>query len=242
MTALSVRGISKHFGGVVANRDVSFDVGDEELVGVIGPNGAGKTTLFNQISGLMRPDAGEITLAGKGITGLRPDRVCRAGLARTFQDVRVFLDRTVLDNVVIGALLRQRKQEDARRVAMQTLERVDFDDQAHTVARELTLAGRKRLELARALATGPKVLLLDEVMSGLTQREAQQAVHLLQTLRTDVTIVMIEHVMEIIMPLSDRIVVIVNGEKLVEGSPTEISRNSQVVRAYLGEKWLADDN
>ncbi len=239
MSLLSVRNLSKSFGGLAANRDVDLEVAEGELVGIIGPNGAGKTTLFNQISGYMRPDSGSVTLAGQDITGARADRVCAAGLARTFQIVRVFLQLTVLQNVVIGALLRHPSMPDAERKAWELLERVGLDDRAGARGDELTLASRKRVELARALATEPQMLLLDEVMSGLTPGEAQDAVRLLNDLRDEVTIVIIEHVMEIIMPLSDRVVVLVEGEKLIEGAPQEISTDPRVITAYLGEKFIA---
>lgn len=240
MSLLSVRNLSKSFGGLTANRNISLDIEDGELVGVIGPNGSGKTTLFNQISGFTKPTSGTVTFAGKNITGLRPDRVCGAGLARTFQIVRVFLQLTVLQNVMVGALLRHHRRADAERVAWSVLERVDLADKARARGDELTLATRKRVELARALATGPRLLLLDEVMSGLTQAEAQRAIALLRELREDVTIIMIEHVMEILMPISDRVVVLVEGEKLVEGPPAEISTDRRVIIAYLGEKFLAN--
>lgn len=240
MSILSVRNLSKSFGGLTANRNISLDIEDGELVGVIGPNGSGKTTLFNQISGFTKPTSGTVTFAGKNITGLRPDRVCAAGLSRTFQIVRVFLQLTVLQNVMVGALLRHHRRADAERVAWSVLERVDLADKARARGDELTLATRKRVELARALATGPRLLLLDEVMSGLTQAEAQRAIALLRELREDVTIIMIEHVMEILMPISDRVVVLVEGEKLVEGPPAEISTDRRVIIAYLGEKFLAN--
>ncbi len=239
MSLLEVRNLTKLYGGLAANHEISLDIEEGELVGIIGPNGAGKTTLFNQVSGLVHPDSGTVRLAGQDITGARPDRVCRAGLARTFQVVRVFLQLTVLQNVVVGALLRHGHMADAERRAWEVLERVGLAERAHMRADELTLAGRKRLELARALATEPRLLLLDEVMSGLTPREAEAAVQLLNDLRQDITIVIIEHVMEIIMPLSDRVIVLVEGEKLVEGAPADISTDERVISAYLGEKFVA---
>jgi branched-chain amino acid transport system ATP-binding protein len=241
MALLSIDGLSKRFGGVSANDDITFDVGEGELVGIIGPNGAGKTTLFDQISGFRRPDEGRIVFSDEEITGLRPDRICAVGLARTFQIVRVFPDLTVLENVLVGALLRHRDASAAEHFAREILERTGLSDRARSFARELPLAGRKRIQLARALATKPKLLLLDEAMAGLNKRESEDAVELLRVLKQDLTIVMIEHVMEIVMPLSDRVVVLVEGKKLLEGSAEEVSRDKRVVAAYLGERFVAAD-
>lgn len=239
MTLLEVNALSKRFGGLWANRDISFAVQEGELIGVIGPNGAGKTTLFNVISGFLRPDAGVVRLAGQDLTGLRPDQVCVAGLARTFQLVRVFPDLTVEQNVTVGALLRHRSVQQAETAAREVIERVGLGKHADDQASALTLAARKRVELARALATRPRLLLLDEVMSGLTKDEAREAVALLRDLRASTTIIMIEHVMEIVMPLSDRVVVLVEGRKLTEGSPQQVACDPRVVAAYLGEKFAA---
>lgn len=175
------------------------------------------------------------------ITGMRPDRICAAGMARTFQIVRVFGDLTVLQNVVVAALLRHKDTAGAEKVARHTLERVGLVDSVDVLAKELPMAGRKRVQLARSLATEPKLLMLDEAMAGLNKKEAADAVELLKSLRNKLTIVMIEHVMEIVMPLSDRVVVLVEGEKLVEGPPEEISRDQRVVAAYLGERFVASD-
>jgi branched-chain amino acid transport system ATP-binding protein len=236
---LSVEGLSKSFGGVSANRDISFEVGEGELVGIIGPNGAGKTTLFDQISGFRTPDAGRIVFSGREITGMRPDRVCSDGLTRTFQIVRVFPDLTVLQNVMVGALLHRKKASAAERLSREVLERVGLEDRSAALAKELPLAGRKRVQLARALATAPRMLLLDEAMAGLNKRESDDAVELLRALGKDLTILMIEHVMEIVMPLSDRVIVLVEGTKLLEGSAEEVSRDERVVAAYLGERFVA---
>jgi branched-chain amino acid transport system ATP-binding protein len=241
MALLSVEGLTKSFGGVAANRDISFDVDEGELLGIIGPNGAGKTTLFDQITGFRKPDAGRILFRGNEITGLRPDRICSAGLARTFQIVRVFPDLTVVQNVIVGALLRRKDTSQAEDQARELVARVGLEERADALARELPLAGRKRVQLARALATQPKLLLLDEAMAGLNQRESEDAVALLRDLGNELTIVMIEHVMEIVMPLSDRIVVLVEGNKLLEGSPQDVSRDPRVVAAYLGERFVASD-
>jgi branched-chain amino acid transport system ATP-binding protein len=239
MPLLSVEGVSKSFGGVAANRDISFGVESGELIGIIGPNGAGKTTLFDQLSGFLKPDAGRILFDGHEITGHRPDRICAAGLARTFQIVRVFQELTVLQNVVAGALHRHHRVGEAERRARAVLARVGLDGYSGALGRELPLAGRKRVQLARALATEPRLLLLDEAMAGLNKKESADAVELLRSLRDDVTIVMIEHVMEIVMPLSDRVIVLVDGAKLIEGPPQEVSRDDRVVAAYLGERFVA---
>jgi branched-chain amino acid transport system ATP-binding protein len=241
MALLSVENLSKSFGGVRANHDISFEVNDGELVGIIGPNGAGKTTLFDQISGFRTPDEGRVVFGDQEITGMRPDRICGAGVARTFQIVRVFGDLTVLQNVVVAALLRHKDTAGAEKVARHTLERVGLGDSIGALAKELPMAGRKRVQLARSLATEPKLLMLDEAMAGLNKKEAADAVELLKSLRNKLTIVMIEHVMEIVMPLSDRVVVLVEGKKLVEGPPEEISRDQRVVAAYLGERFVASD-
>ena len=240
MSLLSVQGITKRFGGVVANLDISFDVAEGELLGVIGPNGAGKTTLFHQISGFLKPDEGKVVFAGNDITGRRADQVCDAGIARTFQVVRMFPEMTVLENVMIGAFNQSRSAKEANRAARAVIERVGLSDRVFSLAKELTLAGRKRVELARAVATGAKLLLLDEVMAGLTPAESQEAVSLVEDLREDLTIVMIEHVMEIVMPLSDRVVVLVQGEKLLEETPEVASTHPDVISAYLGESFAKD--
>lgn len=239
MALLEVESVTKRFGGVAANQDVSFSVEEGALVGIIGPNGAGKTTLFDQITGFRTPDSGRITFDGADITGNRPDRICAVGLARTFQIVRVFPELTVLDNVVVGALHRHKDVRVAREKTHEVLERVGLEDRATALGRELPLASRKRVQLARALATEPRMLFLDEAMAGLNKKEASAAVELLQSLRQEITIVMTEHVMEILMPLSDRVVVLVEGKKLVEGPPKEVSTDKRVIAAYLGEKFVA---
>jgi branched-chain amino acid transport system ATP-binding protein len=239
MSLLEVEGVTKYFGGVAANKDVSFTVEEGELVGIIGPNGAGKTTLFDHITGFSTPDTGRIIFDGHDITGNRPDRICAAGLARTFQIVRVFPELTVLDNVVVGALHRHKNVGVAQKKTRAVLERVGLEDRANALGRELPIAARKRVQLARALATEPRMLFLDEAMAGLNKKEARAAVELLKSLRQEVTIVMTEHVMEILMPLSDRVIVLVQGKKLVEGPPKEVSTDKRVVAAYLGEKFVA---
>jgi branched-chain amino acid transport system ATP-binding protein len=239
MTLLSVSGLTKRYGGVAANHDISFDVEEGELVGIIGPNGAGKTTLFDQITGFGKPDSGRVVFQGQDITGRRPDRICVGGLARTFQIVRIFPELTVLQNVVVGGLCRHKDVSAAERAAHEVLERLGLGDRAAALCKELPLAGRKRVQLARALATEPRLLLLDEALAGLNKNETREAVELIRGLRERVTIVMIEHVMEVVMPLSDRVVVLVEGEKLLEGPPERVSTDERVVAAYLGEKFVA---
>ncbi|MBA3628801.1 MAG: ABC transporter ATP-binding protein [Actinobacteria bacterium] len=239
MVLLEVNGVTKHFGGVAANENVSFSVEEGELVGIMGPNGAGKTTLFDQITGFQAPDSGRIIFDGRDVTGKRPDRICAAGLARTFQIVRVFPELTVLDNVVVGALHRHKDVGVAQKRTYELLERVGLEDRSNALGRELPLAARKRVQLARALATEPRMLFLDEAMAGLNKKEAGAAVELLKSFRQEITIVMTEHVMEILMPLSDRVIVLVEGKKLVEGQPKEVSTDKRVVAAYLGEKFVA---
>jgi branched-chain amino acid transport system ATP-binding protein len=236
---LEVRAVTKRFGGLVANKDVSLAIGGGEIVGLIGPNGAGKTTLFNCITGYLHPDGGGITFADTDITRAHPARVCGLGIARTWQLVRTFGRMTVLENVVCGALKRTNRVGRARVRAGQLLEFTGLAPKADAVAANLTLADKKRLEIARALATEPRLLLLDEAMSGLTSAETAVAVDLVRRIHAEVglAICVVEHVMEVVMPLSHRVVVLDYGEKIAEGSPAEVARNEQVIRAYLGEHY-----
>jgi branched-chain amino acid transport system ATP-binding protein len=235
MPLLEVRGLTKRFGGLAAVAGVSFDVEAGEVLGIIGPNGAGKTTLFHLITGFQRPTAGEVRLAGRAITGLRPHAVCRLGLARTFQIVQPFPGLTVLGNAMIGAFHRARDVGAARRAAVEALDLVGLAARADEPAATLTLSDRRRLEVARALATGPRVLLLDEVMSGLSPTAVAGVIELCQALRgRGLTILVIEHLLRAIMALSDRIVVLDHGEKIAEGVPAAVARAPRVVEAYLG--------
>jgi branched-chain amino acid transport system ATP-binding protein len=237
MTALlSLKGVGKRFRGLVAVDDVSFDVPAGELFAVIGPNGAGKTTLFNLIAGAIAPDEGSIVFAGAPIGGLSADVVCRRGIARTFQVVRPFPALTVEDNVVVGALLHNRDVPAARQHAQDLLRRLDLFDQRQRIAATLTLPDRKRLEVARALATKPRLLLLDEVMAGLRPTESDRMVAILRELnRADgLTIVLIEHVMRAVMALASEIVVLDHGVAIAQGSPEAIVRDPAVVQSYLG--------
>ena len=242
MGLLSVEEISKSFGGLRALERVSFEVEKGETIGIIGPNGAGKTTLFNVISGFYFPDGGKIHFNGKPTHGLRPDEICKMGLTRTFQIVQPFPDLSVLDNVLIGALVKTPQVKKARKKAMEVLEAVQMADRSEVMAKKLTLADRKRLEVAKTLATDPQILLMDESMAGLTPTEAYQTIELIRKLKEGgLTFVLIEHVMEIIMNLSDRIIVLNYGQKIAEGTPQEVTSNSKVIEAYLGEEEDAED-
>jgi branched-chain amino acid transport system ATP-binding protein len=233
---LQVDSVSKRFRGLVAVDRLSFDVPEGGIYAVIGPNGAGKTTLFNTIAGVFRPDGGEIRFAGARIDGLREDEICRRGIGRTFQIVRPFPALTIEDNVVVGALLRQRSVEDARRHARDILQRLDLADKRAQRASALTLPDRKRLEVARALATGPKLLLLDEVMAGLRPTETDRMVAILRELNreTGITILLIEHVMRAVMALASRILVLHHGAAISEGTPEQVVRDPAVIHSYLG--------
>lgn len=236
---LSLERVTKRFGGLTAVRDVTLEVTQGELVGIIGPNGAGKTTLFNVIAGFYRPDEGRIRFLGRDITGLAPHAVCRLGLTRTFQLVKPFGNLSVLDNVIIGALTRLGQVRAARVDAERVLEMCGLTPYAHARARALPLALRKRLEVARALATRPRLLLLDEVMAGLNPAELASMVALIQRLRAEgITLLVIEHIMAAIMRLAERILVLHHGELIAEGPPARIARDPRVIDAYLGEEFV----
>ncbi len=237
---LEVRGVTKRFAGVTANDAVSFEVAEGEIVSVIGPNGAGKTTLFGCITGFHRPSAGRVVYAGRDITGMKADRVCRLGIARTFQIVQVIADMTVLENVMTAAFLRARTRRAAEARANEVLAAVRLDGKADFLGAALTIADKKRLEVAMALATGPRLLMLDESMAGLTRVELQAFIALLREVRRGgLTLVVVEHVMEAVMQLSDRVVVLDAGRKIMEGTPREVVASPQVVQAYLGERYRA---
>jgi branched-chain amino acid transport system ATP-binding protein len=237
---LDVRSVSKSFGGLKAVDGINLSIAEGEIVGLIGPNGAGKTTLFNCIAGAFPVTAGQILLRGNDLTGFSAHRVCRAGLARTHQIVKPFGGLTVLDNVVVGALNQTADMAKARRIAEETLEITGLAHRARDQASSLPLPGRKRLEISRALATGPKVLLLDEVMAGLNPTEVEQAIGLIQRIRdSGISLLVIEHLMRVILSVSDKIVVMHHGQKLAEGLPQDIIKNPVVIKAYLGEEFSA---
>jgi branched-chain amino acid transport system ATP-binding protein len=235
---LDVKGLSKSFRGLHALQDASFAVPQGGIVGLIGPNGAGKTTCFNMIAGVFAPDAGSITFAGKPIHGLRPDQVCSAGIGRTFQIVKPFAGLTVLDNVVVGALLRSKNVSAAKKRAAEIMERLGLGAKADMPASSLTLPDRKRLEVARALATRPRLLLLDEVMAGLRPTECDQIVAVFRELNRaeGLTILLIEHVMRAVMALAQSIVVLHHGEVIARGTPDAVVRDTAVLECYLGEE------
>jgi branched-chain amino acid transport system ATP-binding protein len=237
---LEVRALTKRFGGLVANEDVSFTVAAGEIVGLIGPNGAGKTTLFNSLAGFFAPTSGTIRLEGRPIAGLPPERIAALGIARTFQIVRVFASMTVAENVMVGAMLRRKAVAAAERAARETLAFAGLQRRADEPASRLTVAEQKRLEVARALATEPRLLLLDEVMAGLTPSEVAEAVALVRRIRDrGIACVIVEHVMEGIMPLADRVLVLDGGRKIADGTPAAVAADPAVIAAYLGDAHAA---
>jgi branched-chain amino acid transport system ATP-binding protein len=233
--------VSKFFGGLAALKNVSFSLSMGEIVGLIGPNGAGKTTLFNVITGFTPPSSGIIRFKGRKISGLKPHKICKLGIARTYQIVKPFSNLTVLENVVVGMVSGRKKLSlsKARSEALEILKLVGLENKEYVQAKNLTLMDKKMLELARALATEPEVLLLDEVCAGLNPAEIHRAVQLIKNLQKQgLTIFWIEHIMRAIMTVADRIIVLHHGEKIAEGTPREIANDSKVIDAYLGEKYL----
>lgn len=236
MALLEVTGITKRFGGLVAVNDLSLSLDEGQILGLIGPNGAGKTTAFNMISGFYKPDEGDIQFESKQINGLRPDQVCKLGLARTFQVVKPFPQLSVRDNVMVGAYNRTNSRRESRQKAEEIIEFLGMQDMSEMTAGSLSVAYRKRLEIAKALATDPKIILLDEAMAGLRPTETDHMIDLVrQVSKQGIGLLLVEHVMRVIMSLAERIVVIHHGEKIAEGEPQEIVQDKAVIDAYLGE-------
>ncbi len=239
---LEVKNVTKHFAGLTALRDVTLSLSKGQIKSIIGPNGAGKTTLFNIISGFYGPDEGDILFEHRALSGKSPETVCHLGVARTFQVVKPFINMSVLDNVVIGALALTSRISEARAKAMGVLDYIGMEERATLPAHSLTLEDLKRLELGRALATHPRLILLDEVMAGLTPTETEEFVHLIRKIRDDgVTILLIEHVMQAVLALSDEVVVLNYGEKIFEGDTHAVVRDERVIEAYLGEEYFYVD-
>ena len=239
MRILEGKNVTKHFGGLAAVHQVDFNIHQGEVVGLIGPNGAGKTTLFNLISGSLPTTGGEIRYKGKKITGLKPDQICKRGIARTFQSAKLFAGMSVFENVLAASLFGTKRTisvPDAEREAAELLEFVELSTVREMLTRDLAIAHRKRLEVARALATKPDLLMFDEVMAGLNPTEVAQAMELITKIREKgITIFMIEHVMKAIMNVCDRIIVLHHGSKIAEGTPEEIATSRTVIEVYLGE-------
>ena len=236
MAILEIKHVSKFFGGLAANSDVSFNMNEGMIMGLIGPNGAGKTTLFNCITGYYPPSKGEVLFKGKLMNGLEPDKVCKLGMARTWQKVRPLAKMSVVDNVMVGALCRTGSLKVARDLAMAQIKVVKMEHRVNFLAGGLPIGERKKLEVARVLATRPELLLLDEVMGGLNPAESEEIIQLILDIKKQgITQMVIEHDMKAIMRISDRIVVLNSGEKLTEGTPDEVVNNPEVVKAYLGD-------
>ena len=235
MSILTVENLGKSFGGIRANHDISFDISPGEILGIIGPNGAGKSTLFDLITGYTRADTGRVVFDGNDITRMRPDRISNLGIGRTFQKLKPFADLTLLENVMIGSFAREDNIKSARDKALEIIDFVDLIEKRHHFARELSTGQRKRLELARAMATEPKLLLMDEVTGGVDQKTVPGLVALIQKMKASgVTIATIEHNINIIMEVSDHILALDQGQRIAFGRPRDIQKNEKVIDAYLG--------
>jgi len=240
MSLLEVKKVSRFFGGITAVKDVTFDITKGGILGLIGPNGAGKTTLFNVVNGFYPPSRGEVFFKSEKISGLKPHQICQLGLARTFQVVKPLQRMSVLDNVVASAFLRAKDRKEADAIAADVLNFTALYDDRNVISKGLPLGKRKRLEIARALATQPDLLLLDESFAGLNPSELDESIQIIRNIKKKgITIMIIEHHMKVIMSISDRIVVLNYGEKIAEGSPLDIGKNPLVVEAYLGEAQSA---
>jgi len=235
-TVLSVDGLTKRFGGLVAVDDISFELYENELMGLIGPNGAGKTTLFDLITGFHPPTAGTVQLNGEQLVGRQPHEICRLGLTRTFQIPRPLADLTVRENVAVGAFNQTDDRTEAEAIAGEILDLVSFDFEYESQAEDLPIAGKKKLEVAKALATGPEVLLLDEVLAGLNTAEVEEFLDVIEELRADVTVIMIEHNLDAIMALADRVLVMEQGGKLALDDPEAVQQDPAVIEAYIGSE------
>lgn len=240
MPLIEAEKVTKKFGGLMALQDVSFYINRGEILGLIGPNGAGKTTLFNAVAGVFRPESGKIRFNGEEITGLPPFELSLKGIARTFQITKPFLNISVLDNMMVGALSKEKNLEAGKKISLEVLEFIGLASKKDLLAANLTLEDRKKLELARALATKPRLLLLDEVMAGLNPKEMEDTLKLIRKVHAEgMTIFVVEHVMKAIMSVSHRVMVLHHGEKIAEGAPNDIVQNQKVIDAYLGQSYHA---
>lgn len=240
---LEVKELTINFGGLIAVNNLDMKVNTGEAIGLIGPNGAGKTSAFNLISGVYKPTHGQVTFDGENITGLPPYIINRKGIGRTFQVVKPFGSMTVLENVMVGGFVHTSKRSQAREIAMQVIEQVDLKRKINSLAKSLTLADRKRLEVAKALATQPKILLLDEVLAGLNPTEIEESVKMIKNINSSgISILMIEHVLQATMAICNHIVVLDYGKKIAEGTPQEVTSNPEVIKAYLGDDYEAVNN